>query len=102
MKLPPRSQPWRRMLYILARIFFPESMQHCNALLPVQREAAFEIRKGRKLAEEEGREHEAALGEYRAGEVLRIHNSKANFDRHAATRARTPINKPRFPREPKP
>lgn len=87
MQLPPKSQRVRRVLYILARFFFPDPMYQCTPLGDVDRRAAFELRRARALAVE-GREHLAALGVYKAGELIRQHNSKLNFDRIAADRAR--------------
>lgn len=90
MKLPARHETLRRALYWLSRIFFPEPMRNCRAPTEVERKAAYALRKRIPLSLQEGNEHYRALGEFEAGEVIREHNRKLNFDRHAAARARVP------------
>lgn len=96
MKLPPRYDTFGRLLYWLARIFAPDHVRDCTPLTKVERLAAYELRRFKPYANVEGLEHMAALGVYRAGEVLREHNSKLNCDRYAAEHARAPFY-PRLP-----
>ncbi len=95
MKLPPKTQRVRRLVYRVARFFFPDPLKDCNSPSPVERAASFCIRRGRYLAQTEGREHFEQLGIFQAGETLRAHNSALNFDRHASQRVR-PVIQPRL------
>lgn len=95
MKLPPKHQRVRRLLYRIARFFFPEPWKDCGAPSQVERVASFCIRRGKFLAQTQGREHFEQLGIFQAGETLREHNSKLNFDRHASQRVR-PVIQPRL------
>lgn len=91
MKLPPRHNTAARVLYWLARFFMPDPARDCRAPTDVERKAAYALRRRIPLSLQEGNEHFRALGEFEAGEIIREHNRKLNFDRHAADRARAPV-----------
>lgn len=91
MKLPPRHDTLGRLLYRMVRFLFPEKLDDCTPLTEVERLAAYELRRMKPYRSVEGMEHMAALGIYRAGEIIRKANAAKNFDNHAARRARAPV-----------